>query len=219
MSRRLRHLIFLLFLMLTAAHLAAAQETVSLTSGGSPTVSGHLPTTPVSTESPIGSELVANLNFGDVAPASDGVRKIKITIPIRISATQNYKVELQRASANGLEISPSDIGFGVTNVRPQIAGSKLLATNAASGVTIAGKFGSNPMSAPVIQGIPQFQSTLADVGTNPTIIFTGVPTIEKGSFDDNGNSILVDLTFVIVAQYFAAEDVANLNLAISITPM
>lgn len=198
----------LLFVLLGAA--GAAAQDVSLTSGGFPSVSGHLPGTPVSTQSSVGAKLDSQINFGDVSANISG-RRVRVTVPIRISARTNYQIELQRVAGNGGSVKASDIGFGILNVRPQTGSNPKLAANAIN-VSIAGNFGTNPVN-------PPFAATLAAIGESSTVVLTGAPTIGGGELGENDNSILVDLTFVIAAQYFTPSDLSALNLMLKISPL
>jgi hypothetical protein len=202
-------LLLLLLFALSGAGSAAAQN-VSLTSGGFPSVSGHLPGTPVSTQSSVGARLESQINFGDLSANISG-RRVRVTVPIRISAKTNYQLELQRVADSGGSVKASDIGFGILNIRPQMGGNPKLSGNALS-VSIAGNFGANPVNLP-------FAATLAAIGENSTVVLTGAPTVADGELGENDNSILVDLTFVIAAQYFTPSDLSALNLMLKISPL
>lgn len=210
-------ILLLLVLSIGASGVFAQKTTVSLTSGGFPSVNGQKPTTPVSNSASAGQTLLANLNFGDIS-ATAVSRRVSIKLPIRISATTNFKIEVQRVGTTAMGIKPSDIGFGIGNVRPQADGSKLL-SNALS-LNILQSFGTNPATAPVRGGVPSFESSLADISENPTVILTGSPTVKNEEhFGNDDGSILVDLTFVIVAQYFTPSDSENLSLIITVSPL
>ena len=209
---------FWVILLLFACGASVQAQSVSLTSGGFVSVSGQLPGTPMSMQSPLGTGLQSHINFGDVVSNSAG-RRVRIIIPVRVSATTNYKIQLQRLSTDGNGgVQPQDIGFGVLNARPQTANNPKLTANATN-LSINGNFGSNPSAAPVINGSPQFAATIADISESPTTILTGVPTVADGSLGENDNSILIDLTCVIVPQYFALNDLSALSLTLIITPL
>jgi hypothetical protein len=191
-------------------------QSVSLTSGGFPTVNGHSPATPVATQSTLGSALESHLNFGDVS-AKSGRRLVRISIPVRISATTNYRLELYRTPFMGGSIQPQDIGFGILNARPQTGNNPKLADHATS-LSIVGNFGANPSSAPFVKGAPRYPATFADLGESPTIVLTGVPTVAGGKLGENENSILVDLTFAVAPQYFTPGDLTAFSLSLVITP-
>ena len=209
---------FCLALILTISAVNAGAQKVSITSGGFPSVSGHAPGTPVSTQRALGQTIAAGLVFGDVSPNGISSRRVVIKLPVRISAKRTYKVELQRIAFNDTSIQPSDIGFGIGNVRPQNFGSdKLTAT--ATNINILGNFGTNPVTALLVNGTPRYQSSLADIFTTPTPIFTGGRTVKRGILGEDGNSILVDLTFVITPQYYTPTDLSNLRVTIMITQL
>ena len=194
----------------------ADAQTAVISSGGFVSVSGQIPGTPVSTENALGQPIAANLRFGDVSPNGIWSRRVVMRMPIRISADCNYKVEVQRISFDNTSIQPSDIGFGIGNVRPQIAGSPNLTANAAE-INVSGNFASNPIIAPVVNGSPHYQNTLANISESLTPVFYGVPTAAGGKVGEDSNSILVDLTFVIVPQYYTPTENSNLNLTLVIS--
>ncbi len=207
-------LLLFIFLLYTVDG-CAQQETVSLSSGGSPIVKGYGQGTASSFALPKGSALDANLNFGDVSPG--GSQVIQITMPIKLSASNRYKVELQRTAAISDSVQPGDIGFSVQNARAQVNGSQSLSTNAVYGSRIVGRFNAPPLT--IRGGRPQFQTTLADIGETPTVILTGEPTVENGLVGKNENSIIVDLVFTMARQYYKSADSFNLNLIVTITPL
>lgn len=190
------------------ATIGAAQKNgkAALTSGGFPRVANNSLGTAASSQTRAGTKLIANLNFGNVAPIGLGARRIRITMPIRISATTNYRVELQKIQFGGDGIRPSDIGFGVS-----------AAINAQ--ILVAGNFAADPTTARIINGYPQFAATLADIAETPTVIFTGAPVTARQKAGDNDDSITVDLNFVVVAQYFTPTDNAQISLQLTIVPL
>ena len=216
MSYLLRKLRLLLWLGVCLGPLYG--QSVVLTSGGFPTVNGYSPATPVSTQSAPGARLESHLSFGNVA-ANSGVRRVRISIPVRISATTNYKLELQRTPFSGSSsIQPQDVGFGILNARPQTGNNPKLTAHAAS-LSINGNFGTNPAFAPLVNGVPHYAATFADLSESPVTVLTGTPTVAEGKLGENDNSILVDLTFVIVPQYFTPGDLTGLSLTLMVTPM
>ena len=215
MKFRLTQFCLVMFFAFGAVSVEA--QTALISSGGFVAVSGQVPGTPVSSENMIGQPIAANLQFGDVSPNGIQSRRVVMRMPIRISADCNYKVELRRISFDNTGIQPSEIGFGIGNARPQIGGSPNLTVNAAD-INIIGNFSANPIIAPVVNGLPHFQNTLADISESLTPVFYGVPTVAGGKAGEDTNSILVDLTFVIVPQYYTPTDSTRLNVTLVITP-
>jgi hypothetical protein len=220
--------ILMTLVLLTAlSAMVKGQNTVSLTSGGFIVVSGENPGTPLSMQSPSGKPISTQINFGDVSPSVHSSRRIIIKMPIRISATVNYKIEFQRISINDSSVKPSDIGFGITNIRAQRSGSHKLATNSLN-ITGAGNFLNDPAMCPIINGKPKFTATLNDISESPTLILSGVPTVNESddnlkseSAEDLGKdetSILADLIFVVSAQYYDADKPFSLRLNMTISP-
>lgn len=218
MQKRLVLLINLI-LMTVFPLIANGQNTVSLTSGGFIVVSGEIAGTPLSTQSPAGQPVSAQIHFGDSSPSLYGSRRIVVKMPIRISATVNYKIEFQRISIADRSVQPSAIGFGIVNIRAQNSGSNELKSNAAS--VSGGNFLNNPIDCPLIQGKPHFTTTLADIAESPTLVLSGVPTVNSESADDLGKdetSILADLIFVLPAQYYDPTKPFSLRLNMTISP-
>lgn len=205
-----------LVMLFAVGAVSVEAQTALISSGGFVSVSGQVPGTPVSTANMIGQPIAADLHSGDVSPNGIQSRRVVMRMPVRISADCYYKVELQRVSFNNQSIQPSDIGFGISNARPQIAGSPNLTVNAAD-INIPGNFAANPIIAPVVNGLPRYQSTLANISESLTPVFYGVPTISGGKAGEDSNSILVDLTFVIVPQYYTPTENSNLNLTLVIS--
>lgn len=192
----------------------AQQETVSLTSGGAAFVSGYSPMTPLSVNSPIGTPINARLNFGDISPKGMG-KFVRITLPVRISATSGYRVEIQRASSPNDDFDLSNIGFSIGNARPQTTINPALANDAAN-ISVVHPFGiSKSVSS---RKTSSYSATFANVSETPTLVFTGNPTVAKGILGDDGSSILVDFTFTIAAQYYTPQNLMNLTLNLKITP-
>jgi hypothetical protein len=193
---------------------------LSLTSAGLPAVTGALPGTPVSIQSAAGTRLTAVLNFGDVG-ARNPNPQVRIVMPIRVSADTAYKVEVQRSIINGSSgVQPADIGFGVGQFRPQLPAPNRLTSNAVSGITTRGTFGSDPSAAPRDRnGRPQFQASLNQIATGaPTVIFSGPDMVAQGDAGDDRNSVLADLTFVITPQFYAVTSSFTIMLTVTISP-
>lgn len=218
MKKRLILLKILLLLAVFSA-MVNAQNTVSLTSGGFIVVGGESPGTPLSTQPPNGKPISAQINFGNVTPSTNSSRRIVIKMPIRISATVAYKIEFQRFSLDDNSVKPSEIGFGITNIRAQMPGAKDLKENATE--VKAGNFLNDPLSCPIINGKIRFTTTLENILESPTLILSGVPTVNSESSDDlakDETSILADLIFVVSTQYYQADKPFSLKLNMTISP-
>lgn len=197
-----------------------AQGGVSLTSGGFPAGSGVSVGTPPSSQSPAGTTILATLNFGDLGPrAYSG--KVRIVLPVRVSSTVPYHVTVQRAAAGAPGgIKPADIGFGVGNFRPQQAAGARLIPDAVRGLLAAATFGGDPSTGRVVNGQPRFNATLEQVDEGaPTVVFNGPATVaDLADLGTDRGSILADLTFVVVPQYFTPSSSFGMVLIISISP-
>jgi hypothetical protein len=190
-----------------------------LTSGGSPTVTGTATGTAASVQSATGTTLTATLNFGDVSMRNPNAM-VSIVMPIRIStrAAGTYRVRVQRTAIGGASgVQAANIGFGVRNFRAQITPNSLRAT-ALSGIVTSGTFGTDPRTAPInADGQPTFSATLNNISTfTPTQIFSGPQTTSSGNYGTNGGSILADLVFVIVPQFYTPTGSFTTTLTITI---
>ena len=163
MSYLLRKLRLLLWLGVCLGPLYG--QSVVLTSGGFPTVNGYSPATPVSTQSGPGAALESHLSFGNVA-ANSGGRRVRISIPVRISATTNYKLELQRTPFSGSSsIQPQDVGFGILNARPQTGNNPKLAAHATAcpSTEILAQIPPSRLSSMACRTMPPLSQTSAKV--------------------------------------------------------
>jgi hypothetical protein len=218
----MRKTIILMILALALISLPVASRaqstTLSLTSGGTPTVTGTVAGTPASTQSAVGTTLTATLNFGDVSPKNTNGQVI-IVMPIRLSTLANYTVKVQRTAIPATSgVQAGDIGFGVGNFRPQ-RGTLFLNANAISGIVVTSPFGNDPTAAANdVDGQPQFLGTLNNISTTTgTTIFTGPAITWTGVLANDLTSILADLTFVIVPQFFASTASFTTTLTITIS--
>jgi len=217
MKKRTIVVVVLMFgLVIYTPHADAA--TLSLTSGGAPPVTGTRAGTAASTDSAVGNTITATLNFGDVSLLNIN-SQVKIVVPIRISTTANYSVRVQATIiAGGSGVQATDIGFGVGNFRAQVPGSVRLTANAVSGITTSGAFGTDPsLAANDSDGQPQFLATLNNISTaGATQIFSGPATALFGLVGFNATSVLADLTFIIVPQFFTPTASFSVTLTITI---
>ena len=194
------------------------KPTVSLTSGGATVVRGFGMRTPASSATPRGTQLDAMVNFGDVSPENS--RLIQITVPVRISASTAYKVELQRLPANAVTIRPENIGLSIQNIRAETSNPEARKyRNSVSGAIITGRFAGEISTVSFHNGRPQYPATLADISEYPTIILTGVPTTSDQDLTKYDSAILINLTFTIASQYYKPTENFNLPLLITISPL
>ena len=209
--------VFILCMIALSISLAAQPPTVSLTSGGYTTSAGERSGTAGSNQSPTATRLTVNLSFGDVSPGN-GRGKVVCVVPIRISSAGNYKIEIGLQNASGIGgPQPKDVGFGVSNVRFQrMSASRGIGEEKA--LEISRDFANDPTRYTIENGQPRFAKTLADIapGTGTTL-FTGAATGAEDLVGTDDGSILADLTFVIVRQYFDVSDGTNMALTLSIT--
>src|ERR1043166_7593737 len=193
---------------------------VSLTSGGFPAAAGVSVGAPPSSQSSAGTTLVATLNFGDLSPRAYS-SKVRVVLPVRVSASTPYRVTVQRAGPEARGgLRPADVGFGVGNFRPQQPSGARLRSDALSGIVPAATFASDPSSAHVAGGQPRFSATLEQVSDSaPTVVFNGPATVaDHADLGTDRGSILADLSFVVVPQYFTPSSSFDVVLIINISP-
>src|SRR6267154_444054 len=121
----------------TATINGSVGNSVQLTSGGSPTVTGTKAGTAASTQSAQDTAFSATINLGDVSPSNPNAL-VKVVMPLQIRSNVSYTVSVQRGgliaagAGGGQDIAAGDIGFGVQNVRARTVGSALLMATAVS---------------------------------------------------------------------------------------
>jgi hypothetical protein len=162
--------------------------------------------------------MAVSLNFGDVSPFNDRNTIVGV-VPVRVSAGCSYTIGMKRSGSHTFGgLRPSDIGFGVRNIRAEIAGSGKLQAGAL-GVSILGQFADDPRNVKVIEGLPRYSATLEHISEGvDSAILQGPATAADSDVGSDGGSILADLIFVIVPQYFDPSEGTNMTLELTINP-
>jgi hypothetical protein len=196
--------VFACLLMLCAARAARAQQqNYDISSGGQPTITGTLGGSVSGSASAL-NNLTVTINFGEVSPANANP-VVKVVVPVAVRSRQPYRVTVSvtnTANVDPRAIQLTDIGFGVTNMRP--LGSKAQICNS-SGHVFYAPFNNDPSTsaAPNASGRVAYPSDLSNISGAPTIL--SGPRLTQGTsnsrFEDDG--WVFDAVFVITPQYFA----------------
>lgn len=205
-------------LLLCAARGAAAQsQNYDISSGGQPTITGALGGS-VSGGATALDNLSVTINFGEVSPANAS-GAVKVVVPVAVRSRQPYMVTVSVTNSSNVDpraIQPTDIGFGVTNMRP--LGSKAQICNGSAHLFYA-PFNNDPAASATLNasGRVAYPSTIANVGTATTIL--SGPRLTQGTsasrFADDG--WVFDAVFVVTPQYFAPGS-ATATLTFQISP-
>ena len=212
--------IFSCLLLLAAARGASAQsQGFDISSGGQPTITGALGGS-VSGSSSALNDLVVTINFGEVSPANaSGV--VKVVVPIAVRSRQPYMVTVSRTNSTNVDpraIQLTDIGFGVSNMRP--LGIKAQICNNNSHL-IYTPFGNDPSTSFTLNasGRVAYPSNLSDISGTTTILSGPRLTQGTSSSRRDDDAWVFDAVLVIVPQYFAPGNAsATLTFNISSGP-
>jgi len=219
-SRATFYAILSCLLLLCGARGAAAQsQNFDISGGGQPTITGALGGS-VSGGATALDNLSVTINFGEVSPANAS-GAVKVVVPVAVRSRQPYMVTVSVTNSTNVDpraIQPTDIGFGVTNMRP--LGGRAQICNNSSHVFYA-PFNNDPATSATLNasGRVSYPSTIANVGAATTIL--SGPKLTQGTsasrFADDG--WVFDAVFVITPQYFAPGSAsATLTFNISSGP-
>jgi len=218
-----RHRFLLLLsclLLVCAARGARAQsQNFDISSGGQPTITGGLNASVAGSASPL-NDLLVTINFGEVSAANTN-SVVKVVVPVAVRSRQPYKVTVSVTGSSNVDpraIQLTDIGFGVTNMRP--LGGKAQICNSSSHLFYT-PFDNDPSTSFTLNasGRVAYTSDLADIGAATTIL--SGPKLTQGTSasrrDDDG--WVFDAVFVITPQFFAPGTAsATLTFSISSGP-
>ena len=217
-SRATSYALLSCLLLLSAARGAGAQsQGYDISSGGQPVITGTLGGSVAGGASAL-DNLSVTINFGEVSPANaSGV--VKVVVPVAVRSRQPYKVTVSITNSANIDpraIQLTDIGFGVSNMRP--LGNKAQICNSSSHLFYA-PFGNDPATSATLNasGRVAYPSDLSDIGAATTIL--SGPKLTQGTsnsrFEDDGWAF--DAVFVITPQYFAPGS-ASATLTFNISP-
>ena len=195
------HCLSVLLVLMCAS--AVCGQALDISSGGQPTITGTLNGS-VSGSSSVLDNLVVNINFGEVSPLNTN-SIVKVTVPIGIRSNQPYRVAVSMtglSNGNVQAVQPSDVGFGIQNLR-QLGGAGKICNQ--SPHIIAPIFNNDPALFSTISGSGRvsYQSSLANL-SGSTVILTG-PELSKNNSAKRQNSdgYEFDAIFALTPQFFA----------------
>ncbi|HEX9962195.1 MAG TPA: hypothetical protein VGB00_14780 [Pyrinomonadaceae bacterium] len=201
-SRRPTTVFFACLLFFFSCGKISAQN-FDISSGGQPTISGALNGS-VTGSASVQSNLSVTINFGEISPANRN-SVVKVVVPVAIRSTAPYQVAVSLSGmtgANPQSVQPSDIGFGITNIRSMGNNAQDCAN---SSHIIYSPFGNDPVNTDTISagGRVAYQSTLANV-SGSTLILSG-PRLSKSSNSvrQTNDGYIFDAIFVVTPQFFA----------------
>lgn len=216
---RLRHFTYSLvtvLLLLTAAQTASAQA-LDISSGGQPTITGAVNGS-VSGSASVLNDLVVTVNFGEVSPLNTNPI-VTVVVPIGIRSNQPYQVSVSMSGSNNADanaLQPSDIGFGIQNLR-QLGGAGKVCNQ--SSHVIRSPFNNNPATGATVgsNGRVVYPSSLGSL-SGATIVLSG-PELSKNNSSKRQQSDgwVFDAVLTITPQFFA-PGVASATLVFSISP-
>jgi hypothetical protein len=210
--------IFLCVLLVCTVTTISAQS-LDISSGGQPTISGALSGS-VTGSSSVLNNLSVTIDFGEISPANSN-SLVKVVVPIAIRSSQPYQVAVTivgLGNANPQALQSSDIGFGANNMRALGANARVC-TN--SNHIFYSPFGNDPAVTKTIaaNGRATYQSTLSNISVS-TVILSG-PRLTRGNNGtrNTDDGYVFDAIFAITPQFFAAgTSSATLTFTISAGP-
>lgn len=196
---------------------AVCGQALDISSGGQPTITGTLNGS-VSGAASLLNDLVVNINFGEVSPLNTN-SVVKVIVPIAIRSNQPYQVAVSMtglSNGNVQAIQPSDVGFGIQNLRLMGGAGKIC--NQSTHV-IPPTLNNDPTTLATIEsnGRVSYQSSLANI-TGSTIILSG-PELSKNNSSKRQTSdgYIFDAIFALTPQFFASG-ISSATLIFTISP-
>jgi hypothetical protein len=208
-------------LLVCAARGARAQggQGFDISGGGEPTVTGGLNASVAGSASPL-NNLAVTINFGEVSAANTN-SAVKIVVPIAVRSRNPYKVTVSVTGSSNVDpraIQLTDIGFGVSNMRP--LGDKAQTCNSSNHLLYT-PFNNDPSTSFTLNasGRVAYPSDLSDIGAATTILSGPRLTQGTGSSRRDDDAWVFDAVFVITPQFFAPGTAsATLTFSISSGP-
>ena len=218
-SRPTFYAILSCLLLLCAARGARAQggQSFDISGGGQPTITGALGGSVAGGATAL-NNLSVTINFGEVSPANAN-SVVKVVVPVAVRSRQPYLVTVSVTNSTNVDpraLQPTDIGFGVTNMRP--LGNKARICTRSNHILYA-PFNNDPAAAATINasGRVAYPSTIANVGGSTTILSGPELTQGTNSGRSTDDGWVFDAVFVITPQFFAPGS-ASATLTFQIAP-
>ena len=217
---RLLLLLSCLLLVCAAARGARAQsQGFDISSAGQPTITGGLGASVAGSASPL-NNLAVTINFGEVSAANTN-SVVKVVVPVAVRSRQPYKVTVSVTGSSNVDpraIQLTDIGFGVSNMRP--LGDKAQLCNSSSHIFYS-PFNNDPATSFTLNasGRVAYPSDLSDVGAATTVLSGPKLTQGTSAGRRDDDAWVFDAVFVITPQFFAPGTAsATLTFSISSGP-
>lgn len=182
----------------------APAQTLDISSGGIPTITGALAGS-VTGSSSVLNNLSVTVNFGEVSPANTN-NIVKVVVPIAIRSSARYQVSVTYTGSMGVNaqaVQKTDIGFGVNNLRSMGANSRVCTRSSHIFYT---PFNNDPSSGVTVNaaGRATYTSTLNNI-SGSTIILSGPRLSSNVSpVRQTNNGYVFDAIFVVTPQFFAS---------------
>ncbi|HEX8116720.1 MAG TPA: hypothetical protein VF521_05565 [Pyrinomonadaceae bacterium] len=209
----------LLLVCAAARQVSAQSQGFDISSGGQPTVAGGLGASVAGSASAL-NNLAVTINFGEVSAANtNGV--VKVVVPVAVRSRQPYKVTVSVTGSSNVDpraIQLTDIGFGVSNMRP--LGDHAQICNSSSHLFYT-PFDNDPSTSFTLNasGRVAYTSDLSDIGGATTILSGPKLTQGTNTSRREDDAWVFDAVFVITPQFFAPGTAsATLTFSISSGP-
>jgi len=206
----------LLVLVLAYAQTVCGQA-LDISSGGQPTITGTLNGS-VTGSTTVLDNLVVNINFGEVSPLNTN-SIVKVIVPIGLRSNQPYQVGVSMTglnNGNAQAVQPSDVGFGIQNMR--LMGGAGKTCNQSTHIIVP-PFNNDPATFTTIgsDGRVSYQSSLANL-SGSTVILSG-PELSKNNSSKRQTSdgYIFDAIFALTPQFFASG-ISSATLIFTISP-
>jgi hypothetical protein len=217
-KRTLTAFFFSCLLTLCGAVAICSAQSFDISSGGQPTITGAVGGS-ISGSSDVRQNLSVTVNFGELSPANPN-SLVKVVIPIAIRSTAAYQISVSfvtgTPNTDPQAIQPSDVGFGVVNLRPMGNQSQICNNH-----TIVAPYNNDPSQTVTIgaSGRATYPSSFLNVIGSPVVLrgprLTRIGTVNRAP--DNG--YIFDAIFVIKPQFYSSGiSSATINFNISAGP-
>ncbi|HEX6719520.1 MAG TPA: hypothetical protein VF088_20625 [Pyrinomonadaceae bacterium] len=203
---QLRHFTysFLIVLIFLAVAQTTSAQALDISSGGQPTITGAVNGS-VTGNANVTSDLVVTVNFGEVSPLNTN-SIVKVMVPIALRSNQPYQVAVSMSglsNANPQALQPSDIGFGIQNMRV-LGGAGKICTQSTH--IISSPFNNDPATSATVgaNGRVSYPSSLGNL-SGSTILLSG-PQLSKNnsSIRQQSDGYVFDAIFALTPQFFVA---------------
>ncbi len=213
--RRFTYSSLIALIFLAVAQTTSAQA-LDISSGGQPTITGAVNGS-VSGNASVLSDLVVTVNFGEVSPLNTN-SIVKVVVPIALRSNQPYQVAVSMSgltNANAQAVQPSDVGFGLQNIRV-LGGAGKVCTQSTH--VIRSPFDNDPATSAAVgsNGRVSYASSLGNLSAS-TVILSGPQLSKNNSVNrQQSDGYVFDAIFTLTPQFFAAG-ISSATLVFSIS--